>query len=259
MRRTLLPALLLVACSSGQDADPVPTPDAGRERPAPQDEPDAASSSPAGDSDVIPRFASNFHLAFEHVERISRFRAGLGHDYSDSYERCRTMKHYVCPLPCPGSGAPPPAVTPPPWTELEVRSPITGTVERLEQEQSYGIQVVLEPAGHPDFRVKLFHVAPASDLEPGSAISAGQVLGTHATTQTMSDIAVEQYRSDGFRLISFFETLDDDAFAALALYGITDRATLQIPADERDAAPLECEGEQYMTDDPLEHWVPLAR
>lgn len=220
-------------------------------------EPDAASIDDSENDDVLPRFATALYLDPVHIERISRFRAGVGHDYSDSYERCRSMKHYVCPIPCPGSGAPAPAVAPPPWTELEIRSPITGTVLRLDPEQTFGTQLVLEPAGHPELRVKIFHVTPASELAPGSAISAGQVLGTHASTQTMSDIAVEQGRRDGFRLISFFEALSDEAFAPLAERGIT-REALQISLAERDATPLTCDGEQFMAADPLEDWLSLT-
>lgn len=207
----------------------------------------------------MPRFATAFYLDLAQIERVSRFRAGVGHDYSDSYERCRSMKHYLCPIPCPGSGAPPPAVTPPPWTELEVRSPITGTVARLDGEQTFGTQLVLEPSGHPGIRVKIFHVTPISDLAPGSPVTAGQLLGTHASTQTMSDIAVEQDLADGFRLISFFETLSDEAFAPFAAYGLTSRAALQISPEERDAAPLTCEGERFMSPDPLEDWLALSR
>ena len=254
--------ILLVACTSEHDTDPRVSPDSGSARtPSGDDthEPDAApSASGFADDDTIPRFATAFYLDLEHVERISRFRAGVGHDYSDSYEHCRSMKHYACPIPCPGSGAPPPVTTQPPWTELEVRSPVNGIVLRLDAEQTYGTQLVLEPSGHPDFRVKIFHVTPTSDLTPGSSISAGQLLGTHASTQTMSDIAVEQGTADGFRLISFLETLTDEAFAALARYGMTSREALQISSAERDASPLTCQGEQFMTPDPLEDWFTLV-
>lgn len=260
MRRAIPLLILLVACSSEHDTDAVAGPDSGPAHPPvgdADDEPDAAPAAGGAADDDIPRFAAAFHLDLAHVERISRFRAGVGHDYSDSYERCRSMKHYACPIPCPGSGAPPPVATPPPWTELEVRSPVSGTVLRLDAEQTYGTQLVLEPAGHPDFRVKIFHVTPSSDLTPGSSISAGQLLGTHASTQTMSDIAVEQGTAAGFRLVSFFDTLSDEAFAELAGHGITSREALQISPAERDAAPLSCQGEQFMTADPLDDWFAL--
>jgi hypothetical protein len=220
---------------------------------------DTGSSSPASRAadEAIPRFATALYLDLAHVERISRFRSGVGHDYSDSRESCRSMKHYLCPVPCPGSGAPPPSGPVPLWTELEVRSPITGTVLRMDAEQTFGTQLVLQPEGHPDILVKIFHVAPASEIEPGSTIVAGQRLGTHASTQTMSDIAVQHDRSDGYRLLSFFDTLTDDAFAPLAARGIASREALQISLAERDAAPLSCDGQRFMAADTLEEWVPL--
>ncbi len=137
MRRALPLLILLASCAGERDGGGTSVPDAGRGQPVASGERDAApSTTDAAESDAIPRFATSFHLDFAHIERISRFRAGVGHDYSDSYERCRAMKHYICPIPCPGSGAPPAAVAPPPWTELEVRSPVTGTVLRLDPERS---------------------------------------------------------------------------------------------------------------------------
>ena len=61
---------------------------------------DAAGSPDAGPdaaSDEIPRFSSALYLDADQIDRISRFRSGVGHDFADSYESCRSMKHYLCP------------------------------------------------------------------------------------------------------------------------------------------------------------------
>ena len=42
----------------------------------------------------LPRFITSSHIDISDVERISRFRSNAGHDYSDSFETCCSMKHY---------------------------------------------------------------------------------------------------------------------------------------------------------------------
>ena len=42
----------------------------------------------------LPRFITASHIDISDVERISRFRSNAGHDYSDSFETCCSMKHY---------------------------------------------------------------------------------------------------------------------------------------------------------------------
>ena len=73
----------------------------------------------------------------------------------------------------------------------------------------------------------------------------------------MSDIAVERHLPDGFRLYSFFEALTDEAFAPLLARGVPSREALQISAAERDAAPLECDGERFLSEGALPNWVEL--
>lgn len=214
--------------------------------------PDAAAA-----DDGIGRFASVFYFDLEHVERISRFRSGLGHDYADYYEACRSMKHYICPNDCDGPNSPPPGSHDPPWTELELRAPADSSVVRMDVEQTYGTQLVLAPDGLPDVFVKIFHVTPGSGVFVGAHLEAGQVIGTHATDLTMSDIAVERHLPAGFKLYSFFEVLTDEAFAPLLARGVPSREALQISAAERDADPLACDGERFLSEGALENWVEL--
>jgi len=201
-------------------------------------------------NDPLPRVATTAHLDLSQIERISRFRSGIGHDYGDSSEHCRSMKHYLCPTGC--SGAHEPA-----WTELEVRSPVDGTIERTLAEQTYGTQIVISVREHPELWVKLFHVAPDGDVTVGASVTAGQRLGHHATDMTMSDVAVERHLRDGFQHVSFFELLSDAAFAELIARGVPSREALQISAAERDADPLTCDGEAFASPGTLQNWVDL--
>ena len=48
--------------------------------------------------DTVPQFVgkSNY-LDLNKIDKISKFRSGMGHDYSDDFESCRSMKHYFDP------------------------------------------------------------------------------------------------------------------------------------------------------------------
>lgn len=41
----------------------------------------------------LPQLATASHVELDAVAMVSKFRAHAGHDFSDSYEDCRTMKH----------------------------------------------------------------------------------------------------------------------------------------------------------------------
>ncbi len=45
----------------------------------------------------VPKLVTHDITQLEKVNMISKFRSGTGHDYSDGYETCRSMKHYYAP------------------------------------------------------------------------------------------------------------------------------------------------------------------
>ena len=219
---------------------------------APNDE--SLPGDAAGDAnlDDIPRFSMTFYIDLDAIERISRFRSGMRHDFADSAETCRSMKHYFCPRGCM---APLPHAVP--WTSLVLRAPVTGRVTRLDVEQTYGTQVHIEPAGFPTWDIRVFHVTPVDGLAVGSLVAAGDPIGTHASENTMSDIAIQQFRPDGFRLVSYIDTLADAPRAALVARGVASPDDLLISAADRDAAPLACQGEVFADIGTIPNWVVL--
>ncbi len=195
-------------------------------------------------------FISAMYLDLSVIERISRFRSGYGHDFSDEFEDCRSMKHYFCMQGCLTNDTTP-------WSENTIYSPVSGTISSMFEEQSFGTQMYLEPDDHPDFRVRLFHVTPEPGLELGDHVTPGQVLGHHVSSQTMSDLAVESFANDEYRMVSMFDVLTPDLRAELEDFGIP-FDELQISAEERDADPLECNGEQFVDEGNLPNWVDLV-
>lgn len=41
-----------------------------------------------------PKFVTHNYIDLSRIEAVSKFRSGAGHDHSDSFESCRSMKHY---------------------------------------------------------------------------------------------------------------------------------------------------------------------
>ncbi len=244
----LLVTCLLAACNSGTSTSAVTAPTAAaQDTPA---SPPATSPAPpmATSYDVdtlgVPRFVVANYLDPTSLQRVSRFRSGYGHDYSDNVESCRSMKHYFQPL----SGLN--------WSTLPIVSPVNGRIDSLMSEWA-GVQIRIEPTGYPAFRVVIFHVTPLPGIGEGVPVAAGQPLGTHVGTQTMSDVAISVDSPAGYRLVSYFDAMSDAAFTAFQNRGAGSRGDLIVSRAARDGQPLACSGETFANGGTLENWVNL--
>jgi hypothetical protein len=193
----------------------------------------------------IPRIATSDYLGLGSIGMISTFRSGIGHSYSDSFESCRSMKHYFMPK----SGLD--------WSTVPVYAPVSGQVDTVFQE-SAGFQVRIRPSAQPAFLFILFHVNVTVPLAKGTPVTAGQQLGRHIGNQTMSDIAVGVTTPAGYRLVSWFEVMSDSVFAGYAARGVASRTAMIISRAARDAAPLVCSGETFGSPGTLENWLTLS-
>lgn len=190
----------------------------------------------------LPRFVETDYIELSKIYRISKFRSGIGHDYSDDFESCRSMKHYYQPQASVE------------WADIKIYSPVDGVVSRKFEEWA-GTQVWIQSSAYPEFEFRIFHIDldPAIDID--SIVSAGQQLGTHIGSQTMSDIAVSVNR---IRLVSYFDVMSDSLFQNYQLRGLTSRDELIISEAERDTDPLTCVGEEFTNSGNLENWVILS-
>jgi hypothetical protein len=192
----------------------------------------------------IPQFVGMSYIELDNIYQISKFRSGIGHDYSDDFESCRSMKHYFQPS----------ASTD--WSKLKIFSPVRGTVFKIYEEWA-GTQVQIKSNEYPAFIFIIFHVNLTSPLIVGEVVSAGQQLGTHIGSQTMSDIAVGVSTPNGWKLVSYFDVMTDAVFLAYQARGLTSRNDAIISKESRDASPLTCVGETFTDPGSLENWVIL--
>ncbi len=194
---------------------------------------------------VVPsRFARSDFIELNKIERISKFRSGIGHDYRDDAESCRSMKHYYQPK----SGTD--------WSTVKIFSPVAGTIVRTFDEWA-GTQVQIQPLSARSYTVILFHVALGAPLSAGDTVTAGQQIGTHIGSQTMSDIAVFHSLGGKRYALSYFEIMDDSIFLTYASRGVTARSDLIISKTERDNDPLHCSGDTFGTPGTVANWYVL--
>lgn len=198
------------------------------------------------DKDGIPKFVEYNYIELSKIYRISKYRSGIGHDYSDATEHCRSMKHYFEPK---GTID---------WATVKLFSPVAGTVTRVEQEWA-GTKLEIASDAYPAFRFSIFHITnPTHQYLVGEKITAGQELGMHIGSQTMSDISVivNDPTRQG-RMVSFFDVITDGVFNEYHARGVNTRSDMIISKAQRDADPLTCTGDQFATSGTLENWVVL--
>lgn len=196
------------------------------------------------DANGIPQFAGANYIDLNDIQRISKFRSDEGHDYSDDFESCRSMKHYFKPYDSID------------WSQVCLFSPISGSISRIQEEWA-GIQVQIQSEAYPAFFIIIFHVSPIRAFDVGDQVVEGQQIGNHIGSQTMSDIAVGVNAPNGWKLVSYFDIMTDSVFQSYENRGITSRNDVIISRDERDADPLSCNGETFTNESSLESWVLL--
>ena len=211
----------------------------------------------------LPQFIETDYTELNKISRISRFRSGIGHDYSDSFESCRSMKHYYEPYEEYRTNY-----------EIKTFSPVNGIVHSIENEQhgsSEGLtnkQIRIRSELHSDIIIVLFHVdLISSDISVGTYVNAGELLG-HARVYypdvpdsgSTFDIAVWQEISLGVRYISYFDIVSEDLFQSYIDRGVLFRSDLIITKEERDDYPLVCdENGIFSNQGPIINWVDLSQ
>jgi hypothetical protein len=196
---------------------------------------------------VIPvnnHFISTDYIELDKIERISKFRSGIGHDYRDDAESCRSMKHYYQPKNSVD------------WSAIKIFSPIHGTIVRIIEEWA-GTQLWIQPNDQPSYTIIIFHINMNKPLIVGDSVDRGQQLGTHIGSQTYSDIAVGFTLQNRWRLVSYFDVISDSLFQRYSARGILSRSDCIISKSARDADPLNCSGETFGTGGRIENWIVL--
>ena len=205
-------------------------------------------------ADSAPRFVNVSYIDLNKITRISRFRSGIGHDYSDEFEFCRSMKHYFDPGIYSND-------------TIRIFSPVNGKVVRMFSEWA-GNQIQIQSTDFPAFTFILFHVNSFPFVLENADLEPGQLIGYHIGNMTMSDIAVKVNTSvngpkadsisqPGLRLFSIFQLMSDSLFHNFQLKGIANRNDMIISEEDRNSSPLNCNGEVFQNEGLLQNWITL--
>ncbi len=193
----------------------------------------------------IPQFVNFNYIELDKIGKISKFRSGIGHDYSDDFENCRSMKHYFIPKQDVD------------WSTIKIFSPISGKIVKVYNEWA-GTQLQISSNEYPAFIFIIFHINLAKTFNKGDEVAAGEFLGTHIGGQTTSDIAVGVNTPSGWKLISFFQVMKESLFDEYKKRGVNSIDNLIITKEERDAEPLTCkDDESFENPGTLENYVIL--
>jgi len=192
----------------------------------------------------IPKFVNTDYIALNKINSISRFRSSVGHSYFDDFETCQSMKHYFMPKNSVD------------WSNVKIYSPVTGTVSQVRSDE-LGSQVRIQSDVQPAFFFILFHVNLMNPITVGDTLTEGQQLGTHISVQTFSDIAIGVNTPNGWKLVSYFDVMTDVLFQTYQARGMAARDDAIVSQTARDADPLTCDGETFVTFGNLENWVVL--
>lgn len=202
------------------------------------------------DVNGIPQFIDEDCIELVKIQKVSKFRSGYGHDFSDDFESCRSMKHYFHPK----DGVD--------RSTVKIFSPVNGTVTGTTEEWDgslwKGTAVGIKPENYEDFHLTIFHIDLHNPLNVGDMVTAGQELGTsEKISGTVSDFAVWVNTPSGHKLVSYFDVMTDLLFQDYQTLGMSLRDEAIISKEERDADPLTCDGEEFVDNGNLENWVTL--
>lgn len=197
------------------------------------------------EKDGIPKFVEKNYIELEKNYRISKFCSSIGHDYSDAFEHCRSMKHYFEPLSNTD------------WALIKIYSPVTGIITRVDEEWA-GTKLEIQSKDYPAFRFSIFHINSPQVRKINDMVEAGEQLGTHIGSQTMSDIAVmvNDPTHQG-KMISYFEVIKDVVFLEYFNRAVNSREDLIISKEQRDNNPLSCNNDAFIGNETIENWVIL--
>lgn len=218
------------------------------------------------DPDNPPQFIQADFVELDKVYSVSKFRSGVGHDYStQSPETCRSMKHYFSSIdpnqPNYKSKKDPNDVSvyPPPTLDNDVKifSPVDGTLEFVDFDQiafNHELSIILD--AHPNIRIRLQHVQTAPGVKEGK-VKAGQLVGLVLANQSF-DLAIEallmnRAKAGGPKTgyISYFAAMPDIIFEKYQARGIKNREEFIITREYRDAHPYGCHGKEVFDENYL--------
>jgi len=197
-----------------------------------------------------PVFVTADFIDLSRIDTISKFRSGVGHDYSGNGETCRSMRHYfgnsskVTNVSDPSEKLKIMSQKPDPATGIEIYAPADGWLLNISGENTpVGKQIEFAPDNGQGYHIRLDHVYPDKGIHMFMRVKAGQRIGLINDGQAVDMSVFYIYRGQ-FRLVSYFQVMTAQVFAKYQARGIKNRSDLIIPKEVVDANPWRCENQK---------------
>ncbi len=179
--------------------------------------------------EVLPKFCVHDVTDLDMIAAISKFRSMIGHDYSDSFEMERSMKHYYMPLP-EYLGT---------IDKLPLYSPVKGKISGISEDATAGYLMRIQVEGYEDFYICIHHINVLSNITQGVEVNPGDLLGfAYLIGTSCFDIAVFRLLDKKFKYYSIFEFMSDDVFARYKAKGIESQNVMIISREDADKSPF---------------------
>ena len=217
----------------------------------------------------LPLFITASHIDVSDIERISMFRSNAGHDYSDSFESCCSMKHYYRPFDYYEKRFTQP-----------IFSPVDGVILYIGVEENSGeaswlrdykeatgkqppndyldTKVFIRPDKAPNLWVRLHHVSPLQEILASVTPSSGldQMFGTATPASPGFRVKAGENIGVGLGEISIERHLTGNGVPSPCTSGETQNEWGQLPGckAERQFRSIF----EFMTDDVFSDYVELA-
>ncbi|MCX6147860.1 MAG: hypothetical protein NTW25_11540 [Candidatus Kapabacteria bacterium] len=186
-------------------------------------------------------FLTSSYIELSKIKQVSKFRSGIGHNYSDDFENCLSMKHYFYPKDSIN------------WSEIAIYSPVNGRVVRLDSEWA-GVQIHIQPLNFSKYNIIIFHLNFTRSIKLGDSIKSGEQIGKHIGNQTYSDIAISSTENNKYKLLSYFDVISDSLFQKFKQNNTSKRNDFIISKELRISDPLNCINDSFSSEGKIGNW-----
>lgn len=123
----------------------------------------------------LPNFIEASHIEIADIAHVSKFRSSAGHDFSDSFESCCSMKHYFIPIDYYGSRFTQSIFSPVDGIVLYLSEPSGGNADdwKIDYEEQTGKKppvdyrdwnIYIRPDSAPNIWITHMHVNPIDEI-----------------------------------------------------------------------------------------------
>ena len=156
----------------------------------------------------LPKFIAASHIKISDIAHVSKFRSSAGHDFSDSFEACCSMKHYFIPIDYYGTRFTQPIYSPVDGVVLYLSEPSGGHSDdwKIGYEEQTGKKppvdyrdwnIYIRPDSAPNVWITHMHVNPLDEIIKKVPPTNGQSM-----MMGLSKPAIEGYRVKAGDLIA---------------------------------------------------------